>query len=134
LELIPQKQIDGDSEGGGPKYAFPLCSWVYHMKLTLIENVLSMGFELDLYQPYEYLLIYGYSPPLIKDVDGRYLGHSYLMHNQQLERIKLHLNIPRKRKSQPQESLYVNFLITRNMALECMCQAYCSVTTAMTLS
>jgi len=49
------------------------------------------------------------------------------MHNQQLQRIKSHINLPRKKKSQPQELLYIDFLITRNMALECMCQAYCSV-------
>jgi len=61
LELIPQKpHIDGDGEG--PKHAFPLCSWVYHIKLTIIETVLLMGFELDIYQPYEYVLIYGYAP------------------------------------------------------------------------
>ena len=58
LELIPQKPPN--REGNGPQHAFPLCSWVYHMKLTLIETVLAMGFELDLYQPYEYVLIYGY--------------------------------------------------------------------------
>jgi len=58
LELIPQKSAN--REGNGPQHAFPLCSWVYHMKLSLIETVLTMGFELELYQPYEYVLIYGY--------------------------------------------------------------------------
>jgi N-alpha-acetyltransferase 35, NatC auxiliary subunit len=45
----------------GPQYAYPLCSWVFHVKLTVVETVLLMGFELDLYQPYEYVLIYRYS-------------------------------------------------------------------------
>jgi hypothetical protein len=71
LELIPQQyRRDGDEEG--PKHAFPLCSWVYHVKLTVIETVLLMGLELDIYQPYEYVLIYGYAPQaggiLIKDI------------------------------------------------------------------
>jgi len=62
LEFIPQKyHRDGEEEG--PKHAFPLCSWVYHVKLTIIETVLLMGFELDIYQPYEYVLIYGYFRP-----------------------------------------------------------------------
>ena len=61
LELIPQQyRRDGDEEG--PKHAFPLCSWGYHVKLTVIETVLLMGLELDIYQPYEYILIYGYAP------------------------------------------------------------------------
>jgi len=57
LELIPQKALPRE-EDGGPKHAFPLCSWVYHMKFIIVETILFMGFELDLYQPYEYLLIY----------------------------------------------------------------------------
>ena len=61
LELIPQKSVVRDGATDGPKHAFPLCSWVYHIKLTLMETVLSMGFELELYQPYEYVLIYGYA-------------------------------------------------------------------------
>ena len=50
------------------------------------------------------------------------------MHNQQLERMKLHINIPKKRKSQTKESLYIDFLIIRNSVLENMCGAYCAVT------
>lgn len=60
LELIPQKPIARDEEGG-PRYAFPLCSWVYHMKFNLVESILFMGFELELYQPYEYVLIYRFT-------------------------------------------------------------------------
>jgi predicted transcriptional regulator of viral defense system len=49
------------------------------------------------------------------------------MHNQQLERIRSHIKIPQKRKSQKKESLYIDFLIIRNTAMENMCKAYYSV-------
>lgn len=58
--------------------------------------------------------------------DKRYLGHTYLMHTQQLDRIKLHVNISKKRKS---EALYIDFLIMRNTAMENLCKAYCAVET-----
>ena len=119
LELIPQKAVPR-AEEEGPRHAFPLCSWVFHIKLTIFETVLLMGFELDLYQPYEYVLIYGY------------LGHSYLIHNQQLERVKKHIHLPRKRKSHAKETLYIDFLILRNTTVENMCKAYCSVLSILT--
>jgi len=59
LDLIEQESVDPDPEYLGPKHALPLCSWVCHIKLEIIESVLLMGFELDLYQPYEHLTIYG---------------------------------------------------------------------------
>ena len=52
------------------------------------------------------------------------------MHNQQLERIKSHVHIQKRRKSQTKESLYVEFLITRNLVMENMCGVYCSVVPA----
>ena len=61
--------------------------------------------------------------------DKRYLSQSFVLHNQQLERVKLHVNIPKKRKSQVNELLYIDFLIQRNKVLENMCNAYCSVST-----
>ena len=48
------------------------------------------------------------------------------MHTQQLDRIKLHVNISKKRKT---EALYVDFLIMRNAAMENLCKAYCAVET-----
>ena len=62
MELIPQKPLSKDQAFEGPRNAFPLCSWVYHVKLAVIEEVMLLGFELDLYQLYEYALIYGYFP------------------------------------------------------------------------
>jgi hypothetical protein len=55
------------------------------------------------------------------------LGFSYLLHNRQLERMKAHSHIPKIRKPQKPEGLYIDFLITRNAAMENMCKAYCSV-------
>lgn len=56
-----------------------------------------------------------------------YLGHSYLLHNQQLERIKAHSQIHKKHKPPKSEGSYLEFLITRNAAMENMCKAYCAV-------
>jgi hypothetical protein len=112
--LIPQKPA-ARGEDEGPQHALPLCTWVFHTKLTIFETVLLMGFELDLYQPYEYILVYGY------------LGHAFLLHNKQLERVKQHVHLPRKRKSQAKEPLYIDFLILQNTVMENMCKAYCSV-------
>jgi hypothetical protein len=53
------------------------------------------------------------------------------MHTQQLDRIKLHVNISKKRKS---EALYVDFLIIRNAAMENLCKAYCAVETLLNVS
>jgi hypothetical protein len=114
LGLIPQKAV-ARGEDEGPQHALPLCTWVFHIKLTIFETVLLMGFELELYQPYEYILIYGY------------LGHAFLLHNQQLERVKQHVHLPRKRKPEPKEPLYIDFLILQNTVMENMCKAYCSV-------
>ena len=50
-----------------------------------------------------------------------------MMHNQQLGRLKLHVNIPKKKNSKKEGSLYIDFLILRNTALESMCGAYCAV-------
>ena len=46
------------------------------------------------------------------------------MHTQQLDRIKLHVNLPKKKKS---GALYIEFLIIRNAVMENMCKAYSSV-------
>jgi hypothetical protein len=56
--------------------------------------------------------------------DERYMRHSHLMHNQQLERIRCHSYLGKKKKK---DFLYIDYLILRNTALENMCQAYCSV-------
>lgn len=35
-------------------FAFPLSSWIYHYKLRIMETIVLLGFELDIYQPWEY--------------------------------------------------------------------------------
>nr|CAG8521718.1 7266_t:CDS:10 [Entrophospora candida] len=42
----------------GPSFSFHLSSWVYHRKLTLIEDILFIGFELELYGAHEFPMIY----------------------------------------------------------------------------
>jgi len=37
-----------------PNYAFSLSSWVYHYKLKQMEWVIFLGFELEVYLPYEF--------------------------------------------------------------------------------
>ncbi|KAF9402306.1 hypothetical protein BGX21_010591 [Mortierella sp. AD011] len=39
---------------------FYFVSWVYHMKLWVMEWLLLLGFELELYSTFEYSMIYGY--------------------------------------------------------------------------
>jgi len=52
------------------------------------------------------------------------MRHSYLMHNQQLERIRSHVHLPKKKKK---GFLYIDYLILRNSAMENLSHAYCSV-------
>ena len=114
LELIPQK-LNTQS------HAYPLSSWTYHIKLTLVETILFMGFELELYQTHEYVLIYRFAS---KECLHSYLEYSFLVHNEQLQRVRQHVHV-KKRKTK--EILYVDFLIMRNAAMEYMCKAYTSV-------
>ncbi|CAB4442125.1 unnamed protein product [Rhizophagus irregularis] len=76
----------------GPSYSFHLSSWVYHRKLVLLEDILFLGFELDLYGTHEYVMIYWYIDYL--------LG----VHYQHLERTHMHVTENKKSKSQ-QENL-----------------------------
>jgi hypothetical protein len=89
------------------------------MKLTLVETILFMGFELELYQPHEYALIYRFAPGLYL---YSYLEYAFLVHNEQLQRVRHHADLVKKRK--PKELFYIDFLIMRNTAMENMCKAY----------
>ncbi|KAF8923669.1 hypothetical protein BGZ58_002684, partial [Dissophora ornata] len=40
---------------------FYFVSWVYHMKLWVMEWLLLLGFELELYSTFEYSMVYGYT-------------------------------------------------------------------------
>lgn len=41
-------------------YAFPLSSWAYYYKLRCMENSLQLGFELSIFQPWEFSGLYYY--------------------------------------------------------------------------
>ncbi|PWW74816.1 Mak10-domain-containing protein [Tuber magnatum] len=44
----------------GPSFAFPLSSWVYHYKLRHMEWIMLLGFELEVFQAYEFAGMYWY--------------------------------------------------------------------------
>jgi hypothetical protein len=48
--------LEKDKEGSQTPYYFS--SWAYNLKLTMIEKILYLGFELDLYGSHEYIMIY----------------------------------------------------------------------------
>ena len=45
-------------DDGGPAYSYPLSSWAFHLKLRIMESIVLLGFELEIYQPYEYAGMY----------------------------------------------------------------------------
>ncbi|KAI5852246.1 Mak10 subunit, NatC N-terminal acetyltransferase-domain-containing protein [Tricharina praecox] len=44
----------------GPQYSFSLSSWVYHYKLHLMETVVLLGFELEIFPLHEFAGMYWY--------------------------------------------------------------------------
>ncbi|KAI8643537.1 Mak10 subunit, NatC N-terminal acetyltransferase-domain-containing protein [Parasitella parasitica] len=50
--------LERDQEDVQTPYYFS--SWAYNLKLTMIEKILYLGFELDLYGSHEYIMIYWY--------------------------------------------------------------------------
>ena len=44
----------------GPQYSFSLSSWVYHYKLHLMETIVLLGFELDIFPLHEFAGMYWY--------------------------------------------------------------------------
>ncbi|RIB12107.1 Mak10 subunit, NatC N-terminal acetyltransferase-domain-containing protein [Gigaspora rosea] len=72
----------------GQSYSFHLSSWVYHHKLMLMEEILFLGFELELYGNHEFVMIYWY------------LDYLLGVHYQHLERIHIHATDDRKFKKQ----------------------------------
>lgn len=51
---------------GIPSYSLPLSSWAYHYKLRLMEWIVQLGFELEIYQPDELAGMYWYLSYLSK--------------------------------------------------------------------
>lgn len=54
------EKIDSDISQHFQKMRFDISSWIYNLKLELISSYLERGFELDLYQIYEFPMIYWY--------------------------------------------------------------------------
>lgn len=61
--------------GEAPTFSYSFSSWVYHYKLMQLRHVLQMGFELSIYAPHEFSLMYWYLS---------FLSNTHLSH---LERI-----------------------------------------------
>ncbi|KAF8978978.1 hypothetical protein BGZ46_005961 [Entomortierella lignicola] len=56
-----QEQDNVDStQADGSLRPFYFVSWAYHMKLWVMEWLVLLGFELELYSAFEYSMIYGY--------------------------------------------------------------------------
>ena len=65
-------------------YAYPLSSWIYHYKLLQLRLLIQMGFELEVYAPFEYVDMYWY------------LSHIASLHLSHLERISFFISQARK--------------------------------------
>lgn len=62
----------GDADDGSElAYAYPLSSWVYHYKLLQLRLLIQMGFELEIYAPFEYVDMYWY----LSHISGLHLSH-----------------------------------------------------------
>ncbi|CAG8529627.1 24206_t:CDS:10 [Dentiscutata erythropus] len=83
--IIKEEPLKTDE---GQSYSFHLSSWVYHHKLILMEEILFLGFELELYGNHEFVMIYWY------------LDYLLGVHCQHLERIHMHATDDRKFKKQ----------------------------------
>ncbi|OAQ28156.1 Mak10-domain-containing protein [Linnemannia elongata AG-77] len=62
MRLQQQGGLTGDEDGPQEQPAAPFyfVSWVYHMKLWVMEWLLLLGSELELYSPFEYSMVYAY--------------------------------------------------------------------------
>ncbi|CAG8530810.1 20672_t:CDS:10, partial [Racocetra persica] len=83
--IIKEEPLKTDE---GQSYSFHFSSWVYHHKLMLMEEILFLGFELELYGNHEFVMIYWY------------LDYLLGVHYQHLERIHLHATDDKKFKKQ----------------------------------
>ncbi|KAF8947461.1 hypothetical protein BGZ47_009087 [Haplosporangium gracile] len=60
---VQQKGLLANDDDGAqeqPAAPFYFVSWVYHMKLWVMEWFLLLGSELELYSPFEYSMVYAY--------------------------------------------------------------------------
>ncbi|KAI9355359.1 Mak10 subunit, NatC N-terminal acetyltransferase-domain-containing protein [Zopfochytrium polystomum] len=71
---------------------FFLSSWVYHLKLNMMVSSFKMGFELDIFSPFELSTVFWY------------LRHLYDMHRVQIDRMKLFWTRDHKGHPEPKSS------------------------------
>ncbi|RPB26326.1 hypothetical protein L211DRAFT_805150 [Terfezia boudieri ATCC MYA-4762] len=90
---------------GGETFSYPLSSWVFHYKLRIMEWIVLLGFELEIYQPYEFAGMYW--------VVQHYIS-SRILH---IDRIRSHLlhqatkPVPEEWTAQQQDTLaYLTYL------------------------
>jgi hypothetical protein len=57
---IDEKPLSYPQYSARPTYSLPLSSWAYHYKLRLMEWIVQLGFELEVYQPDELAGMYWY--------------------------------------------------------------------------
>ncbi|KAF9116940.1 hypothetical protein BGX27_008088 [Mortierella sp. AM989] len=60
IRASQEPEAMGPTQQDNPLQPFYFVSWVYHMKLWVMENLLLLGFELELYSTFEYSMIFGY--------------------------------------------------------------------------
>lgn len=71
----------GMAAGAMESYALSLSSWTYLYKLRLMENIVQLGFELEVYQPDELMGMYWYL---------NYLAKSRLQHTERIKTFVMH--------------------------------------------
>ncbi|KAI9257790.1 Mak10 subunit, NatC N-terminal acetyltransferase-domain-containing protein [Helicostylum pulchrum] len=103
-EVFHSLQKDENQNPISTPYYFS--SWAYNIKLTMIEKILYLGFELDLYGDHEYIMIYWYIQCVLGSRDylleriSNYIDttstgkniYGYLMTNQRLNQAKKSLS------------------------------------------
>lgn len=60
LQNLLEESATAYPAGGSPTFPYSISSWVYHYKLTHLRLVVQLGFELDIYAPYEFASMYWY--------------------------------------------------------------------------
>lgn len=94
--------LQKDSEGNALDTPYYFSSWAYNLKLTMMEKILFLGFELDLYGQHEYIMVYWYvqcvlgSRAYLLDRISNYVdsdnSNDYLRTNQLLNQAKKSLS------------------------------------------
>lgn len=79
--LVHRASMMSSSARPVESYALALSSWTYLYKLRLMETIVQLGFELEVYQPDEHLAMYWYL---------NYLAKSRLQHAERIKSFIIH--------------------------------------------